>query len=336
MRVIEIRSPGGPEVLQVRERATSEPGAGEVLIDVAAAGINRADLAQREGHYPPPNGVTDVPGMEVAGRIVALGPPDAGRPPQSASGRTWAVGDLVMALVAGGGYATACVAPGVQCLPIPAGVSMTDAAAMPEALFTVWTNVFDRGRLAAGEWLLVHGGTSGIGTTTIQMAVARGAMVLATAGTEAKCRACEGLGAKRGINYRTEDWVAVVREMTDRRGVDLVLDMVGGAYAAKNLECLAQDGRLVQIAVMGGTMAEIPLRTVMVKRLTITGSTLRPRTPAQKGAIAAALEREIWRLVETRRVKPVIDSVHPLDRAADAHRRLESGDAIGKVVLTNT
>jgi putative PIG3 family NAD(P)H quinone oxidoreductase len=289
---------------------------------------------QREGRYPPPAGTTDIPGLEVAGRILALGPADAAGRPRSASGRPWNVGDEVLSLVSGGGYADACAAPGVQCLPVPAGVTPVEAAAMPETFFTVWTNVFERGRLAAGEWLLVHGGTSGIGTTAIQMAAARGAKVVATAGTRDKCEAAERLGAVRAVNHRAEDFVEVVAQVTGRRGVDVVLDIVGAPYTARNLNCLARDGRLVQIGVMGGEAATISLRRLLTHRLTITGSTLRIRTPEEKGAIAAALEREVWPLVASGRIRPVIDSVFPLAEAAQAHRRLESGSAIGKVVMT--
>jgi NADPH:quinone reductase len=333
MRAIEIRSPGGPEMLSVVERARPEPGPGDVLVAVEAAGVNRPDLMQREGRYPPPKGVTDVPGLEVAGRIVAIGPEDASGPVRSASGHVWRVGASVTALVAGGGYAEFCAVPGVQALPVPEGLSPVEAAAIPETYFTVWTNVFERGQLARGEWLLVHGGSSGIGTTAIQLAAARGATVIATVGTDAKARACLALGAARAINYRTEDFVEAVAAATDGRGVDVVLDMVGGTYTARNLACLGRDGRLVQIAVMGGPVAEVPLFMVMLKRLTITGSTLRARSPREKGAIAAALEREVWPLLAVGRAKPVIDSVFPLVQAADAHRRLESGETIGKVVL---
>ncbi|MCC7010537.1 MAG: NAD(P)H-quinone oxidoreductase [Acidobacteria bacterium] len=343
MRAIEIAGAGGPEVLVPVERPDPHPGPGEVLIDVHAAGVNRPDLMQREGRYPPPPGVTDIPGLEVAGRIVAIGSSEVdaeaeGTAAGAASAgdrprREWQVGDVVMALVAGGGYAELVAAPAVQCLPIPAGLSTIEAAAMPETYFTVWTNVFELGRLRPGERLLVHGGAGGIGTTAIQMAVARGASVIATAGTDAKCRACERLGAARVVNYRSEDFVAAVADATGGRGVDVVLDIVGGDYTPRNLSCLAMDGRLVQIAVMGGVVAAVPLFTIMRRRLTLTGSTLRPRTPAEKGAIAAAVEREIWPLVEVGRVRPVIDRTYPLADAADAHRRLESGDAIGKVVL---
>jgi putative PIG3 family NAD(P)H quinone oxidoreductase len=333
MRAVEISAAGPPDVLRVTERPTPEPAAGEVLIHVRAAGVNRPDLMQREGRYPPPPGATDIPGLEVAGRIAALGPPDVHGSPRSASGRPWSTGDEVMALVAGGGYAEACVVPGVQCLPVPTGLSLVAAAAVPETFFTVWTNVFDRGRLAPGEWLLVHGGTSGIGTTAIQLAAARGAMVIATAGTDEKCRAVERLGARRAINYRSEDFVHEVAAITGGRGVDVVLDIVGAPYTARNLACLGREGRLVQIGVMGGETATVSLRRMLTHRLTITASTLRIRTPEEKGAIAAALEHEVLPLLAAGRVRPVVHEVYPLERAADAHRRLESGVVVGKLVL---
>jgi putative PIG3 family NAD(P)H quinone oxidoreductase len=330
MKAIEITTPGGPEVLQLTDRPDPVAGAGEVLVKVAAAGVNRPDLMQRQGHYPPPKGASDIPGLEVAGTIAAIGPGQ----PRSASGRLWKVGDEVCALVSGGGYAELCAAPGLQCLPIPRGLPVGDAAAVPETYFTVWTNVFDRGRLASGEWLLVHGGTSGIGTTAIQLAAARGARVLATAGTDEKCRTCEALGAVAAINYRTADFVAAVKESTAGRGVDVVLDIIGGAYTPKNLDCLARDGRLVQIGLIGGAETELSLRPILLRRLTITGSTLRIRTPEEKGAIAIALEREVWPMLESGRVRPVISATMPLADAAEAHRRLEAGSVIGKVVLT--
>jgi putative PIG3 family NAD(P)H quinone oxidoreductase len=304
-----------------------------VLIAVAAAGVNRPDLMQRRGNYPPPKGSSDIPGLEVAGRIAALGGDDGRGAPQSASGRVWQVGDEVCALVSGGGYAEMCTVPGVQCLPVPAGLPLAHAAALPETYFTVWTNLFDRGRLASEEWLLVHGGTSGIGTTAIQTATARGARVIATAGTPEKCRACEALGAVRAIHYRTEDFVEAGRDATGGRGVDVVLDIIGGSYTSRNLDCLARDGRLVIIGLIESDTAQVPLRTLLLRRLTITGSTLRIRTPAEKGAIAAAVEREIWPLVAAGRVRPIVADVLPLERAADAHRRLEAGEVIGKLVL---
>lgn len=325
MLCIEISTPGGPEVLTPAERPDPQPGAGEVLIAVAAAGVNRPDVLQRRGGYPPPPGVSDIPGLEVAGTVVALGDGVAG----------WGLGDRVCALVAGGGYATMCVAPAPQCLPVPGSLDPVAAAAIPETFFTVWTNVFERGRLVAGESALFHGGTSGIGTTAIQLAVARGARVFATAGTDDKCRASEALGAERGINYRTEDFVAVVKERTGGRGVDLVLDHVGGEYFARNLAALAIDGRLVQIGLMGGAAsAPIDLGAVLRRRLTITGSTLRPRSIPEKGAIAAALRREVWPLVESGRVRPIVYRTFPLREAAAAHRLMESSEHIGKIVLT--
>ncbi len=288
---------------------------------------------QRLGQYPPPKGTSDIPGLEVAGRIAAVGPALADAAPQSAAGRHWRVGDDVCALVAGGGYAELCVAPGVQCLRVPRSLTLLDAAAVPETYFTVWTNVFDRGRLARGEWLLVHGGTSGIGSTAIQLADAMGAIVIATAGSDAKCRAAIALGARHAINHRTEDFVAAVKDATAGRGVDVVLDIIGGSYTQRNLECLARDGRLVQVGVMGGATTEISLRTILLKRLTITGSTLRIRTPEEKGVIAAALEQHVWPLLDAGRVRPVVDATIPLADAAIAHRKLEEGTIVGKVVL---
>lgn len=325
MRCIEISTPGGPEALMPVERPDPRPDAGEVLIAVAAAGVNRPDVLQRRGSYPPPPGASDIPGLEVAGTIAAVGPGVDG----------WRAGDRVCALVAGGGYATRCIAPAPQCLPVPDSLDLVAAAAVPETFFTVWTNVFERGRLAAGETALFHGGTSGIGTTAIQLAAARGARVLATAGTDDKCRACEQLGAERGINYRTEDWVAVLKERTGGRGVDLVLDHIGGGYFERNMAALAVDGRLVQIGIMGGVAsATIDLGAVLRRRLTITGSTLRPRPVAEKGAIAAALRREVWPLLESGRVRPIVYRTFPLAEAAAAHRLMESSEHVGKIVLT--
>lgn len=323
MLAIEIRGPGGPEVLVPVERPDPVPADGEVLIAVEAAGVNRPDVMQRRGGYPPPPGASDIPGLEVAGRVIAVG---AGASP-------WNVGDRVCALVAGGGYATRCVAPAAQCLPVPGDLDAVSAAALPETFFTVWTNVFERGRLQAGETLLVHGGSSGIGTTAIQLAVARGARVLATAGSDIKCRACESLGAEAAINYRTEDFAARVFDLTAGRGVDVILDMVGGAYVAKNVASLATEGRLVQIAIMSGDSAVVDLRRILVKRLTLTGSTLRPRTVREKGTIADALRREVWPLLNTGRVRPVIAQTFPLEQAAEAHRLMESSTHIGKIVL---
>lgn len=324
MRAIEISEPGGPDVLRIADRPLPRPGAGEVLIRVAAAGVNRPDVLQRQGHYAPPPGASDIPGLEVAGAVEARGP-DAG---------PWNVGDPVCALVAGGGYAAYCVAPAPQCLPVPRGLSPVEAAAIPETFFTVWDNVFERGRLAAGETLLVHGGSSGIGTSAIQLARALGARVLATAGSPEKCRACERLGAERAIDYRAEDFVAAVEQLTGGRGVDVVLDMVGGDYTPRNIACLAVEGRLVQIAFLKSPRVELDWMAVMRKRLTLTGSTLRPRSVLQKGAIARALHANVWPLLEDGRVRPVIHATFPLEQAADAHRLMESSQHIGKIVLT--
>ena len=323
MTAIAIRAPGGPEVLEPCPHPVPGIGAGDVLIRVAAAGVNRPDLTQRQGRYPPPPGAPDTPGLEVAGTIVAVG----------ASVEHWRVGDAVCALVAGGGYAEYCAAPAVQCLPVPRGLNMIEAAALPETFFTVWTNVFERGRLQAGETMLVHGGSSGIGTTAISLGRAFGATVYATAGTPEKCAACERLGAVAAINYRTEDFVAVIRERTAGAGVNLVLDMVGGDYVGRNLEALAVEGRLVQIAFLRGARTEINLAPLMQKRLTVTGSTLRPRTPEQKGAIARALLQHVWPRIERGDVRPVIQATFPLERAADAHAMLEAGEHVGKIVL---
>ena len=324
MHCVEISSAGPPEVLKIVERPDPVPGRGEVLIRVAAAGVNRPDIMQRRGMYPPPPGASDLPGLEVAGVVEMLG-----------DGVTdWRVGDRVCALVSGGGYATLCTAPAPQCLPVPAGMHLVTAAAIPETFFTVWTNVFDRGRLRAGETALFHGGSSGIGTTAIQLAAARGARVLATAGSDEKCRACEQLGAERAINYRTEDFVDASKQATNGRGVDLILDIVGGDYIARDLAALAVEGRLVVIGFMGGDTATIDFRRVLGRRLTITGSTLRPRSVAEKGQIAAALRREVWPLLESGTVKPLIYRTFPLKDAAAAHRLMESSEHVGKIVLT--
>jgi putative PIG3 family NAD(P)H quinone oxidoreductase len=323
MRAVAIERPGGPEVLRPVRLPVPEPGPGEVLVAVAAAGVNRPDLLQRQGHYPPPPGASPLPGLEVAGHVEGVGPGVA----------RWKPGDAVCALVAGGGYAERCVVPEPQCLAVPRGLSLVEAAALPEACFTVWTNVFERGRLQPGEWLLVHGGASGIGTTAIQMARALGAEVLATAGTDEKCAACERLGARAAINYRTADFRARVDELTGGRGVDVILDMVGGDYTPRNLEALAVEGRLVQIAFLKGPRVELDWRTVMRKRLVLTGSTLRPRSPEEKGRIARALEARIWPLVESGAIRPVVHAVFPLEEAAEAHRLLEAGAHVGKIVL---
>jgi len=324
MTAIEIAGFGGPEVLKPTQRPRPKPGAGELLIEVAAAGVNRPDVLQRQGGYKPPPGASDIPGLEIAGRVAALGEGVAG----------WRVGDGATALVAGGGYAEYCVAPVPQCLPVPRGLDMVEAAAIPETFFTVWTNVFDRGRLKPGESFLVHGGSSGIGTTAIQLAHAFGSRVFATAGSAEKCAACVKLGADRAIDHRREDFVAVIEEATGGRGVDVILDMVGGGYFARNMKILALEGRLVQIAYLQGGKAEIDLGSLMMKRQTLTGSTLRPRTVAEKGVIAAALREKVWPLIESGRIAPVIFKTFPLAQAADAHRLMESNSHIGKIVLT--
>jgi putative PIG3 family NAD(P)H quinone oxidoreductase len=320
---IEITRPGPPEVLEPTRRPVAAPAPGEVLLRVAAAGVNRPDLLQREGRYPPPPGTTDIPGLEVAGTVVARGD----------GVDDWKRGDEACALVAGGGYAEYCSAPAAQCLPIPRGLTPVQAAALPETFFTVWTNVFERGRLIRGETLLVHGGASGIGTTAIQLARAFGARVVATAGTREKCTACERLGAERAVHYKEEDFVAVAKELTSGRGVDVILDMVGGSYISRNLDCLAREGRLVLIAFLGGVKADVDFRPVLQRWLTITGSTLRPRSIEEKGRIARTLEREVWPLLVSGEVAPVIHATVPLAEAAEAHRLLESGAHIGKVVL---
>jgi putative PIG3 family NAD(P)H quinone oxidoreductase len=323
MICIEISKPGEPEVLVPVERPTPAPGAGEVLIKVAAAGVNRPDVMQRRGRYPPPPGASDIPGLEVAGTIEAIG-----------SGVSqWTRGDRVCALLAGGGYADHCVAPAPQCLPIPSRLDMVAAAALPETYFTVWTNLFERGRLSAGDAVLIHGGSSGIGTTAIQLARAFGARVFATAGSAEKCAACERIGAERCINYKTEDFVAVVRELTRGTGVNVVLDMVGADYFARNLESLAVEGRLVEIATLQGTKTELNIPVLMQRRLTITGSTLRIRSVEQKGAIADALRKHVWPLLESGTVAPVVHATFPLRDAAAAHRVMESGAHVGKLVL---
>ncbi len=323
MTAIKVSRPGGPEALVPMDIAVPEPGAGEVLIRVEAAGVNRPDLLQRQGLYPPPPGAPDTPGLEVAGEIVAIGPGTA----------RWKLGDRVTALVAGGGYAEFCLAPGPQCLPVPHGLDMVQAGALPETFFTVWVNVFERGRLQPGETLLVHGGASGIGTTAIMVASSLGARVFATAGGPEKCAACVSLGAERAIDYRTEDFVEITRTATDGKGVDVVLDMIGGPSVMRNVQALAVDGRLSFIAFLEGSRVEVDLLQVMLKRLTITGSTLRARPVAYKGEVAAALEARVWPLLSDGRFKPVIDSTFPLKDAAAAHERLESRGTVGKVVL---
>jgi NADPH:quinone reductase len=325
---IEIHGFGGPDVLRPVERPLPRPGADEVLIRVAAAGVNRPDLLQRLGKYPPPPGASDIPGLEVAGTIEALGPAsdeDAGR---------WRPGDRVCALLAGGGYAEFAAVPARQCLPVPAGMDVVRAAAIPETYFTVWTNLFQRGQLRTGDLVLVHGGGSGIGTTAIQLAKAFGATVFATAGSDAKGAACERLGAAAAINYRTADFAESVARLTSGRGVDIILDIIGGPYLERNLRTLAIDGRLVQIGLLGGARSEIDLGTVMRRRLTLTGSTLRNRSIEEKAAIARELEQHVWPLLASGTVTPLVDRTLPLTQAAEAHRLLEAGEVVGKIVLT--
>jgi NADPH:quinone reductase len=322
MIAIEIAAPGGPEVLRPVQRPTPSPATGEVLVRVEAAGVNRPDILQRLGHYPPPPGTSDIPGLEVAGTIVSTG----------ADVPRWQTGDSVCGLVAGGGYAEYCVVPSPQCLPIPRGLRPQEAAAIPETFFTVWTNLFQCGRLTDGETVLIHGGTSGIGTTAIQLARAFAATVFATAGTDEKCAVCERLGAT-AINYRTSDFVEVVRDATSGRGVDVVLDIIGGTYLQRNIDSLAMHGRLIQIGLLGSARAELDLSQVMRKRLTITGSTLRRRSVEEKGAIARELESRVWPLLTTGQVKPIVDRALPLAEAAAAHQLLEAGNVIGKIVL---
>jgi NADPH2:quinone reductase len=323
MQVVEISRPGGPDVLKPARRPVARPGAGEVLIEVAAAGVNRPDCLQRAGAYAPPPGASDLPGLEVAGTVVLLGD----------DVRQWQVGDRVCALTPGGGYARYCVTPAAHCLPVPDGLDLIQAASLPETFFTVWINVFERARLAPGETLLVQGGSSGIGVTAIQMARAFGHRVFATAGSAEKCTACEQLGAERGINYRTEDFVEVVKQLTGGKGVDVILDMVGGDYVPRELKCLATDGRLSIIAFLGGTRATLDLSDILFRRLTITGSTLRPRSVEYKAAVAQTLRQRVWPLIEARAIHPVIYRTFPMAQAAQAHALMESGAHIGKIVL---
>lgn len=324
MTAIDPAQPGGPEVLVPVERPVPTPGADEVLIRVAAAGVNRPDILQRLGGYPPPPGVTTIPGLEVAGEIVAVG---ADVPPEM-------IGQPMCALIAGGGYAEYVAAPLGQCLPVPEGLSMVEAAAMPETLFTVWTNLFERGYASEGDTALVHGGTSGIGTMAIALCNVFGVKVIVTAGSDEKVAACLKHGADHAINYKTEDFVERVKDLTEARGVDVVLDMVGGDYVARNIKCMAEDGRHVSIAVQGGAMATVPVFEIMRRRLTLTGSTLRARDVAFKTLVADELARAVWPFVADGRLRPVIDRTYPLAEAADAHRRMESGAHMGKIVLT--
>ena len=324
MLAIEIRTPGGPEVLTPVERPRPVAGPEEVLIRVAAAGVNRPDVMQRQGRYPPPPGASDIPGLEVAGTIEEVG----------VAVREWRTGDGVCALVSGGGYAEYCTAPVPQCLPIPRGLDAIQGAGIPETTFTVWTNLFERGRLVRGESVLIHGGSSGIGTTAIQLARALGARVFATAGSDEKCAACEALGAERAINYKEVDFTEAIREATNGRGVDLILYMVGGDYLQRNLDALATDGRLVEIGVLGGAKAQINVMSVLQRRLTITGSTLRARSVAEKGAIARAVHAVVWPLLESGAVRVLVHATFPLRDAAEAHRVMESSAHVGKLILT--
>ena len=324
MRFIDVAGPGGPEVLRLATGPVPRPAQQEVLIRVAAAGVNRGDVLQRRGSYPPPPGASPVLGLEVSGTIAALGP-DAGK---------WHEGDQVCALVPGGGYAEYSIAPAAHCLPVPKGLSLVESAGLPETFFTVWTNVFDRGRLKPGESFLVHGGSSGIGTTAIQLARAFGARVFATAGSPEKCKVCQELGAERAIDYRREDFAEAIKEATQGRGVDVILDMVGRSYVERNLRSLAVEGRLVQIAILQGSKVTLDLVHLMVRRQTITGSTLRPRSVADKAAIARSLREKVWPLIEAKQVRPIIDRTFPLAEAAEAHRLMESSGHIGKILLT--
>ncbi len=323
MTAIAISEPGGPLALKPEQRALPSPGPGEILIKVKAAGVNRPDVLQRMGAYPPPPGASDLPGLEASGEVAAIGE-DVDR---------WIEGDKVTALTPGGGYAEYALVHGTNALPVPHGFTFTEAAAIPETFFTVWHNVFQRGRLADGETLLVHGGSSGIGTTAIQLAKAFGATVIATAGSDEKCAACADLGADRTINYREQDFVAAVKDETGGMGAEVILDMVGGDYISRNYEAAAIDGRVVQIAFLNGSKAEVDFTRLMIKRLTHTGSTLRPRTIAFKGQIAAELEEKVWPLLVERKIAPVMDMIFPLKEAWRAHERIEEGDHIGKIVL---
>lgn len=323
MTAIEISTPGGPEVLKPAQIPVPAPGAGEVLIKVAAAGVNRPDVLQRKGAYPPPPGASEIPGLEIAGEVVAVG--------DGAS--AWQIGDKVCALVAGGGYAEYCSVHETNALPVPEGLTMAEAAGVPETFFTVWTNVFERGHLKPGESLLVHGGSSGIGTTAIQIASQLGATVYATAGSADKCAACEQLGAARAINYREEDFVEILKQATGKKGVDVILDMVGGDYIQRNIKAAARDGRIVNIAYLNGSKAEVDFMMVMLKRLTLTGSTLRIRPTADKAAIAAALRKTVWPLIEAGKVKPQLFKTFPLAQADAAHALMETSAHIGKIVL---
>ena len=323
MTVIGISKPGGPEVLLPETRSLPVPGPGEILVKVAAAGVNRPDVAQRSGSYPPPPGASDLPGLEIAGEVVAVG----------SEAKKHKIGDKVMSLVAGGGYAQYCIAQDAQAMTVPPALSMQEAGAIPETLMTVWHNVFERGGLKAGETLLIHGGSSGIGTMAIQLAKAFGAKAIVTVGSQEKADACLKLGADHAINYKTQDFVAEVKTITGGKGVELILDMVGGEYVDRNYDAAAVDGRIVQIALLGGGKATINVGKIMVKRLQHTGSTLRPRSNADKAAMVAAIEAKVMPLVRDGRIKPLMDSSFPLEKASDAHRRMETSEHIGKIVL---
>jgi NADPH:quinone reductase len=326
MKAIVIIHPGGPEVLVLQDRPVPPVGSREVLIRVAACGINRPDVAQRKGHYPPPPGASlDIPGLEVAGVVEQVG----------TDCTEYKVGDKICALVSGGGYAEYCAVPEGQCLPVPSNLSMEEAASLPETFFTVWSNVFDRGKLAKGETLLVHGGSSGIGVAAIQLAKAYGALVYVTAGTDEKCRFCEKLGAEKAINYKTQSFKKVIQDLTEKKGVNVILDMIGGDYTADNLDILAEEGRLVLINFMRGDEASIQFSKIMRKRLTITGSTLRARDVAFKSSVAKQLLEHVWPWLQTQKVKPIVFKTFPLSHAADAHILLESSKHIGKIVLTS-
>jgi putative PIG3 family NAD(P)H quinone oxidoreductase len=324
MRAVAIAEPGGPEVLEIEERPVPQVGAGEILVAVAAAGVNRPDVMQRKGQYPPPPGAPDIPGLEIAGRVAATG-----------EGATrFRRGEEVIALVPGGGYAEYCVVDETVAMPLPKALTLVEGAGVPETTFTVWHNVFERGRLRPGEWLLVHGGASGIGTTAIQLAKAFGAFVIATAGTEQKCEAIRRLGADRAINYKSEDFVEAAIEASLGHGADLILDMVGGDYLKRNCAAAAPDGRIVQISTLAGPKTEIDLRQIMQKRLTLTGSTLRTRPIPFKAELARTLEETVWPIIEAGRYKPVIDRIFPLDQVVEAHRRIDSGEHFGKIILS--
>lgn len=324
MTVIGISKPGGPEVLLPETRPVPTPGVGELLVKVAAAGVNRPDVAQRSGSYPPPPGASDLPGLEIAGEVVAVGP----------GATRHKIGDKVMSLVAGGGYAEYCIAPDAQAITVPDALSIVEAGATPETLMTVWHNMFERGKLQAGETMLIHGGSSGIGTMAIQLAKAFGAKVIVTVGSQDKADACLKLGADHAINYKTQDFVAASRELTGGNGPNLIIDMVGGDYIEKNYDAAAIDGRIVQIAFLGGPKATVNFAKLMTKRLVHTGSTLRPRSPADKAAMVSAIEAKVMPLIRAGKVKPLIDSTFPLRSAADAHRRMETSQHVGKIVLT--